>query len=114
MKGVMIMLDTINHISSVNNLENYDRIVVYDDSERGAQVWHNGDFVCNMEYGAESAIELVKLGMTIKKPLCVADVWLEDIDSDDDIIKLIHLFAGLEHLSPEQEMYLINGEYSKL
>ena len=114
MKGVMIMLDTINHISSINNLENYDRIIVYDDSEQGAQVWYNGDFICNMEYGAESVIKLVELAMKIKKPLCIADIWLEDIYSDDDIIKLIHLFAGLEHLSPEQEMYLINGEYSKL
>lgn len=110
----METINFTNHISSLEALDNYDRIIVYDDSEQGAQVWWNGDFVCNMDYGAESALELVKLGMQIEKPVCTADVWLEDIESDDDIIKLIHLFAGIEHLSPEQEMYLINGEYSKL
>ena len=67
-----------------------------------------------MDYYADSAIKLLKLGKETDKPLIICDLWLNDL-RDIDADKVIEVFYNIDNLiPPEKEVLLLNEEYDKL
>ena len=101
-------------IKDLKDLENYTRVIIYDGNDGGAVVYVDGEYFCDMDYYADSAIKLLQLGKETDKSLCICDLWLGDLE-DTDADKVIELFNDIVDLiPPEKEILLLNKEYDKL
>lgn len=101
-------------IKDLKDLENYTRVIIYDGNDGGAVVYVDGEYFCDMDYYADSAIKLLQLGKETDKPLFICDLWLGDLE-DTDADKVIELFNDIVDLiPPEKEILLLNKEYDKL
>ena len=101
-------------IKDLEDLENYTRVIIYDSNDGGAVVYVDGEYFCDMDYYADSAIKLLQLGNETDKPLCVCDLWISDVE-DPYADKVIEVFNDMiDLIPPEQEILLLNKEYDKL
>ena len=101
----------------VGNLENYTRIIAYDDDNHGVRIFVNGIYIDDMDNRLDAAIHLITAGQetTRVNQIVTADVYLPDAEGTDEVLDRVHnLLCQAMKLTIEQESALINQTYEKL
>lgn len=102
---------------NVGNLENYTRIITYNDDNHGIRVYVNGIYIDDMDDGIDAAIRLIIAGQdTIRtNQIVTADVYLPDAEGTDEVLDRVHnLLCQAMKLTPEQEIAILNKTYEKI
>lgn len=102
---------------NVGNLENYTRIIAYNDDNHGIRVYVNGIYIDDMDDGIDAAIRLIIAGQdTIRtNQIVTADVYLPDAEGTDEVLDKVHnLLCQAMKLTPEQEIAILNKTYEKI
>ena len=101
----------------VGNLENYTRIIAYDDDNHGVRIFVNGIYIDDMDNRLDAAVRLVAAGQdtTRANQIVTADVYLPDAEGTDEVLDRVHnLLCQAMKLTPEQEIAILNKTYEKL
>lgn len=101
----------------LKNLENYTRIIAYDDDNHGVRIFVNGVYIDDMDNRLEAAVHLIIAGQDTNrtKPIVTADIYLPEMEVDEAIEdKVHHLLCLAGKLTPEQEVALLNKTYEKI
>lgn len=101
----------------INNINNYTRIISYNDDNHGIRIYINGNFIDDMDNGLEAAVHLLTAGQetNIKLPIVTADIYIFEIDKEDEVINKVHrLLSEADALTPEQEVALFNKKYEEI
>lgn len=102
---------------NIGNLENYTRIIAYNDDNHGIRVYVNGIYIDDMDDGIDAAIRLIIAGQdTIRtNQIVTADVYLPDAEGTDEVLDKVHnLLCQAMKLTPEQEIAILNKTYEKI
>ena len=102
---------------NIENLENYTRIIAYNDDNHGIRVYVNGIYIDDMDDGIDAAIRLIIAGQdTIRtNQIVTADVYLPDAEGTDEVLDRVHnLLCQAMKLTPEQEIAILNKTYEKI
>lgn len=102
---------------NIGNLENYTRIIAYNDDNHGIRVYVNGIYIDDMDDGIDAAIRLIIAGQdTIRtNQIVTADVYLPDAEGTDEVLDRVHnLLCQAMKLTPEQEIAILNKTYEKI
>ena len=101
----------------IEDLENYTRVIAYDDDNHGARIFVNGVYIDNMDNGLDAAIHILIAGQGTTKAnqIVTADVYLPDAEGTDEVLDRVHnLLCQAMKLTPEQEIAILNKEYDKI
>ena len=103
----------------IEELENYNRLIVYDDENHAMRVFVDGIFITDLGLGADAAFELVSAGQdcSTDKIFTTVDVYYPTLCEDfrEEIATNVHdLLAIATKLTPEQEVNIINKTYEKI
>ena len=101
----------------VGNLENYTRIIAYDDDNHGVRIFVNGIYIDDMDNRLDVAVRLVAAGQetTRANQIVTADVYLPDAEGTDEVLDRVHnLLCQAMKLTPEQEIAILNKTYEKI
>ena len=101
----------------VGNLENYTRIIAYNDDNHGIRIYVNGIYIDDMDDGIDAAIRLIIAGQdTIRaNQIVTADIYLPDAEGTDEVLYRVHnLLCQAMKLTPEQEIAILNKTYEKI
>ena len=101
----------------IENLENYTRVIAYDDDNHGVRIFVNGIYIDNMDNSLDAAIHILIAGQgTIRaNQIVTADVYLPDAEGIDEVLDRLHnLLCQAKKLTPEQEVAILNKEYDKI
>lgn len=101
----------------IEDLENYTRIIAYDDDNHGVRIFVNGVYIDNMDNGLDAAIHILIAGQgtTRANQIVTADVYLPDAEGVDEVLDKLHnLLCQARKLTPEQEVAILNKEYDKI
>lgn len=101
----------------IEDLENYTRVIAYDDDNHGVRIFVNGIYIDNMDNMLDAAIHILIAGQdtTKAKQIVTADVYLPDAEGTDEILDRLHnLLCRAKKLTPEQEVAILNKEYEKI
>ena len=102
---------------NVENLENYTRIIAYDDDNHGVRIFVNGIYIDDMDNRLDAAVRLVTAGLetTRANQIVTADVYLPDAEGTDEVLDRVHnLLCEAMKLTPEQEIAILNKTYEKI
>ena len=102
---------------NVGNLENYTRIIAYDDDNHGVRIFVNGIYIDDMDNRLDAAVRLIAAGQetTRANQIVTADVYLPDAEGTDEVLDRVHnLLCQAMKLTPEQEIAILNKTYEKL
>lgn len=102
---------------NIGNLENYTRIIAYNDDNHGIRIYVNGIYIDDMDDGIDAAIRLIIAGQdTIRaNQIVTADVYLPDAEGTDEVLDRVHnLLCQAMKLTPEQEIAILNKTYEKI
>lgn len=101
----------------LENLENYTRVIAYDDDNHGVRIFVNGIYIDNMDNRLDAAVHLIAAGQetTRANQIVTADVYLPDAECTDEVLDRVHnLLCRAMKLTPEQEIAILNKTYEKL
>ena len=101
----------------IEDLENYTRVIAYDDDNHGVRIFVNGIYIDNMDNGLDAAIHILIAGQntTRANQIVTADVYLPDAEGVDEVLDRLHnLLCQAKKLTPEQEVAILNKEYEKI
>lgn len=101
----------------IGNLENYTRIIAYDDDNHGVRIFVNGIYIDDMDNRLDAAVHLIATGQetTRANQIVTADVYLPDAEGTDEVLDRVHnLLCQAMKLTPEQEIAILNKTYEKL
>ena len=101
----------------IENLENYTRVIAYDDDNHGVRIFVNGVYIDDMDNRLDAAVHILIAGQdTIRaNQIITADVYLPDAEGIDEVLDRVHnLLCQAMKLTPEQEVAILNKEYDKI
>ena len=101
----------------VKNLENYTRIIAYNDDNHGIRIYVNGIYIDDMDNGIDAAARLIIAGQdTVRaNPIVTSYIYLPELEAKEEIVDKIHnLLCQTMKLTIEQETALINKTYEKI
>ena len=101
----------------IEDLENYTRVIAYDDDNHGVRIFVNGIYIDNMDNGLDAAVHILIAGQgtTRANQIVTADVYLPDAEGIDEVLDKLHnLLCQARKLTPEQEIAILNKEYDKI
>lgn len=101
----------------IEDLENYTRIIAYDDDNHGVRIFVNGIYIDDMDNRLDAAVHILIAGQgtTRANQIVTADVYLPDVEDTDEVLDELHnLLCQARKLTPEQEVAILNKEYDKI
>ena len=101
----------------IEDLENYTRVIAYDDDNHGVRIFVNGIYIDNMDNSLDAAVHILIAGQnaTRANQIVTADVYLPDVEDTDEVLDELHnLLCQAKKLTPEQEVAILNKEYDKI
>lgn len=101
----------------VEELENYTRVISYDDDNHGVRIFINGIYIDDMDNRIDAAVHILMAGQdtTRANPIVTADVYLPDLEETDEVVDRVHeLLCQTVKLTPEQETAILNQKYSEI
>ena len=101
----------------IEDLENYTRVIAYDDDNHGVRIFVNGIYIDDMDNRLDAAIHILIAGQdtTRANQIVTADVYLPDAEGIDEVLDKLHnLLCRAKKLTPEQEVAILNKEYDKI
>ena len=101
----------------IEDLENYTRVIAYDDDNHGVRIFVNGVYIDNMDNGINAAVRILMAGQgtTRANQIVTADVYLPDAEGIDEVLDRLHnLLCRAMKLTPEQEVAILNKDYKSL
>ena len=101
----------------IEDLENYTRIIAYDDDNHGVRIFVNGIYIDDMDNRLDAAVHILIAGQDIIRAnqIVTADVYLPDAEGTDEVLDRVHnLLCQAMKLTPEQEIAILNKTYEKL
>ena len=101
----------------LEKLDNYTRIIAYDDDNHGVRIFVNGIYIDDMDNRLDAAVRLVVAGQetTRANQIATADVYLPDAEGTDEVLDRVHnLLCQAMKLTPEQEIAILNKTYEKI
>lgn len=101
----------------IEDLENYTRIIAYDDDNHGVRIFVNGIYIDDMDNGLDAAVHILIAGQgtTRANQIVTADVYLPEVEDTDEVLDKLHnLLCQARKLTPEQEVAILNKEYDKI
>ena len=101
----------------IEDLENYTRVIAYDDDNHGVRIFVNGIYIDDMDNRLDAAVHILIAGQgtTRANQIVTADVYLPDAEGTDEVLDRVHnLLCQAMKLTPEQEIAILNKEYEKI
>ena len=101
----------------IEDLENYTRVIAYDDDNHGVRIFVNGIYIDDMDNRLDAAVHILIAGQgtTRANQIVTADVYLPDAEGIDEVLDRLHnLLCQVKKLTPEQEVAILNKEYDKI
>ena len=101
----------------IEDLENYTRVIAYDDDNQGVRIFVNGIYIDKMDNSLDAAVHILIAGQgtTRANQIVTADVYLPDAEGIDEVLDKLHnLLCRAKKLTPEQEVAILNKEYDKI
>ena len=101
----------------IEDLENYTRVIAYDDDNHGVRIFVNGVYIDDMDNRLDAAVHILIAGQntTRANQIVTADVYLPDAEGIDEVLDRLHnLLCQAKKLTPEQEVAILNKEYDKI
>ena len=101
----------------IEDLENYTRIIAYDDDNHGVRIFVNGIYIDDMDNGLDAAVHILIAGQgtTRANQIVTADVYLPEVEDTDEVLDKLHnLLCQARKLTQEQEVAILNKEYDKI
>lgn len=101
----------------IEDLENYTRVIAYDDDNHGVRIFVNGIYIDDMDNRLDAAVHILIAGQntTRANQIVTADVYLPDAEGIDEVLDKLHnLLCQAKKLTPEQEVAILNKEYDKI
>lgn len=101
----------------IEDLENYTRVIAYDDDNHGVRIFVNGVYIDDMDNRLDAAVHILIAGQgtTRANQIVTADVYLPDAEGIDEVLDKLHnLLCQARKLTPEQEVAILNKEYDKI
>ena len=101
----------------IEDLENYTRVIAYDDDNHGVRIFVNGVYIDDMDNRLDAAVHILIAGQgtTRANQIVTADVYLPDAEGIDKVLDRLHnLLCQAKKLTPEQEVAILNKEYDKI
>lgn len=101
----------------IEDLENYTRVIAYDDDNHGVRIFVNGIYIDDMDNRLDAAVHILIAGQntTRANQIVTADVYLPDAKGIDEVLDRLHnLLCQAKKLTPEQEVAILNKEYDKI
>ena len=101
----------------LEELDNYTRIIAYDDDNHGVRIFVNGIYIDDMDNRLDAAVHILIAGQdtTRANQIVTADVYLPDAEGIDEVLDRLHnLLCQDMKLTPEQEIAILNKEYDKI
>lgn len=101
----------------IEDLENYTRVIAYDDDNHGVRIFVNGTYIDDMDNRLDAAVHILIAGQgtTRANQIVTADVYLPDAEGTDEVLDRLHnLLCQARKLTPEQEVAILNKEYDKI
>lgn len=102
---------------NVEDLENFTRVISYNDDNHGIRIYVNGRFIDDMDNGLEAAVHILIAGQDSTRANCIltADVYLPEVEGSDEIADKVHdILCQAQTLTAEQEVAIINQTYEKI
>ena len=100
-----------------DTLENYVRVIAYDDDNHGVRIFVNGVYIDDMDNRIDAAVHILIAGQdtTRANQIVTADVYLPDLEETDKVVDRVHeLLCQAVKLTPEQEIAILNKDYKSL
>ena len=101
----------------IEDLENYTRVIAYDDDNHGVRIFVNGIYIDDMDNRLDAAVHILIAGQGTARAnqIVTADVYLPDAEGVDEVLDKLHnLLCQAKKLTPEQEVAILNKEYDKI
>ena len=101
----------------IEDLENYTRVIAYDDDNHGVRIFVNGVYIDDMDNRLDAAVHILIAGQdtTRTNQIVTADVYLPDAVGTDEVLDRAHnLLCQAMKLTPEQEIAILNKDYDKI
>ena len=101
----------------IENLENYTRVIAYDDDNHGVRIFVNGVYIDDMDNRIDAAVHILMAGQntTRANQIVTADVYLPDLEETDEVVDRVHeLLCQAVKLTPEQETAILNQKYNEI
>lgn len=101
----------------VEELENYTRVISYDDDNHGVRIFVNGVYIDDMDNRIDAAVHILIAGQntTRANQIVTADVYLPDLEETDEVVDRVHeLLCQAVKLTPEQEIAILNQKYNEI
>lgn len=99
-----------------DTLENYVRVIAYDDDNHGARIYVNGIYIDDMDNRLDAALHLIIAGQDTCRAntIVTADIYLPEIEDEKIEYKLYEILGTSEKLTEEQEIAILNKDYKNL
>lgn len=104
-------------MNSVDMLDNFVRVISYNDDNHGVRIYVNGIYIDNMDNGLSAAVHILLAGQDSCRAntLLTADVYLPDLDADDEVVDRVHeVLCKSAKLTPEQEVAILGEHYENI
>lgn len=101
----------------VEDLDNFVRVIAYDDDNHGVRIYINGIYIDNMDNRIDAAVHILQAGQDTcrENPIVTADVYICDLEETDEVIDKVHdLLCQAARLAPEQEVAILNQDYKNI
>ena len=101
----------------IEDLENYTRVIAYDDDNHGVRIFVNGVYIDDMDNRIDAAVHILMAGQntTRANQIVTADVYLPDLEETDEVVDRVHeLLCQAVKLTPEQETAILNQKYNEI
>lgn len=101
----------------IEDLENYTRVIAYDDDNHGVRIFVNGIYIDDMDNRLDAAVHILIAGQgtTRTNQIVTADVYLPEVEDTDEVLDKLHnLLCQARKLTPKQEVAILNKEYDKI
>lgn len=101
----------------IEDLENYTRVIAYDDDNHGVRIFVNGIYIDDMDNRLDAAVHILIAGQDTARAnqIVTADVYLPDAEGIDEVLDKLHnLLCQAMKLTPEQEVAILNKTYEKI
>ena len=95
----------------LETLDEYTRVIAYDDDNHGVRIFVNGIYIDDMDNRLDAAVHLIVAGQetTRANQIVTADVYLPDAEGIDEVPDKLHnLLCQAMKLTPEQEVAILN------
>ena len=76
----------------IEDLENYTRVIAYDDDNHGVRIFVNGIYIDDMDNGLDAAVHILIAGQgtTRANQIVTADVYLPEVEDTDEVLDKLH------------------------